>query len=165
MNLEFCLSPSRTATCFLCMKEEICFYILRKSSVLPSTIWRPSNVIVQFKWDINLFNNMKKFGYWEDRAALLTYMSSTLSSDVEFFSPCPTGFKLMTMTKKGDWILSLEKKDRSKSSSDWTRGRHNRHCRKRCTYRVYFNEYDSVSMIISITLRTKPLSASSTMYC
>ena len=73
------------------------------------------------------------------------------------FSSLPTGFTLLDMATKFDWISSLEKKDRSKSSGDWTRGRHNRHCRRRCTYRVYLNEYDSGSMILSIMLHTKTI--------
>ena len=93
------------------------------------------------------------------------------------FNPCPIGFKLLDITTRDDWIPSLEtKKDRSKSSSertrgrnnrhcrrpsDWTRGRNNRRCRGRCTYRVYLNEYDSGSMNLNITLHTKSLLASS----
>ena len=147
------------------------FYIFKKSSVVPHMIWRPSNLIVQFKWDTNHSKNMKKFGYWEDRAALLTYMSSTLSFDILFLVLVTLGHGYKRWL---DSIL-LKKKDRSKSSSDWTRGRHNRHCRRRCTSRVHFNEYDSGSMILSITLHTKPLLAfflleriripHSTMYC
>ena len=132
---------------------------MKKSSVFPRTIWRPSNLIVQFKWDTNHSKNMKKFGYWEGRAALLTYMSSTLSSDVVFLVRFPQDLRSWTWLQKVTGFPPLEKKDRSKSSSDWTRGRHNRHCRRRCTSRVYFNEYDSGSMILSITLHTKPLLA------
>ena len=85
---------------FCCMKKEDFFYILKKSSVFPRTIWRPSNLIVQFKWDTNLFKNMKKFSYWEDRAALLTYMSSTLSSDVVFLVRFPQDLRSWTWLQK-----------------------------------------------------------------
>ena len=143
--------------------------------MFPRMLWRSSNLIVQFKWDTNLFKNMKKFGYWEDRAALLTYMSSTLSSDIVFLVRFPQDLRSWIWLQKVTGFHILKKKDRSKSSSDWTRGRHNRLCLRRCTYRVYLIEYESESMILSITLHTKSLLASfflervrishSTMYC
>ena len=95
---------------FAVWKKKNCFKILKKSSVFPRTIWRPSNLIVQFKWDTNLFKNMKKFGYWEDRAALLTYMSSTLSSDVVFLVRFPQDLRSWTWLQKVTGCPSLGKK-------------------------------------------------------
>ena len=130
------------------------FYNSKKSSVFPRMIWRPSNFIGQFKWHTDQFKIMKKFTYWQYRAVLLTCMSSTFLSDI-FFCVVIFRFKLFDKTARNDWISSLDKKDCPKSSSDWTRGRNNRHCLWKCAYRVYFIEYDSGSMNLSITFYTK----------
>ena len=51
------------------------------------------------------------------------------------------------MATKDDWIPSLrKKKDRPESSSDWTRGRNNRHCSRMCvsslSQRAWFRIYE-----------------------
>ena len=95
---------------FMYEKRRIVFYILKKSSVFPRMLWRPSNLIVQFKWDTNLFKNMKKFGYWEDRAALLTYMSSTLSSDIVFLFRVPQDLRSWIWLQKGTGFAPWKKR-------------------------------------------------------
>ena len=125
------------------------FFYKKKLSVLWRMIWRTSNLFVQFKSNTNHFKNMKKCCYWGDRPALLTYISSTLSSDIIF----SVLFRIQAHRYRfKKWLDPITwKKDRPKSSSDRKRGRNDRHERRKYAHPVDSVEYDSRFMNHSIT--------------
>ena len=113
--------------------------------------------IVQFRWDTNHFNILKK-------CLLLRRSCSSPDLYIEHFVVRQSIFSVSCRIQAlgydcKRWLDSIpwNKKDHSNSSSDWTRERDNRHCRRKCAYRDYFTEYDSGFMNLRITFYTKLL--------